>query len=319
MAMEHHADMTGTPRLPSAAADLLPAFVARQIGALAEAVLPDPGGPAFDFTKPRGEPALTAPDSVHWRVFKNPVSLYIGGVAAVILELAEPRVRTGVWEHSSFRADPVKRMRSTGSAAMISIYGPKSAAEALIARVVARHEDVRGVTPAGEPYCANDPELLAWVLGTTGHGFGGAYSRYVRRLAGEELDRLYAESAPAARLYGLDAPLNSRAGLDALFETMKERLEPSPILQEFLHIMRTAPAMPRALRPLQAMFVRAAVDMAPDWARRRLGLEDQGLRPGEQALIRQLGAAADRIPLPSSPAAQACVRLGLPADWLYRR
>ena len=310
--------MTEAPRLP-AAADLLPAFVARQIGALAEVVLPDSGGPAFDFARPRGEEALTAPDSVHWRVFKNPVSLYIGGVAAVILELAEPRVRTGVWEHSSFRADPVRRMQSTGHAAMVSIYGPRRAAEALIRSVVARHEQVRGVTPAGEAYAANDPELLAWVLATTGFGFGGAYSRYVRRLSGADMDRLYAESAPAARLYGLEQPLATRAQMDALFARMKDRLEPSPILEEFLEIMRRAPAMPRALRPLQAMFVRAAVDMTPDWARRRLGLTGLGLWPGEEALIRQLGVAADRIPLPSSPAAQSCLRLGLPADWLYRR
>jgi hypothetical protein len=67
------------------------------------------------------------------------------------------------------------------------------------------------------------------------------------------------------------------------------------------------------------MFVRAAIDITPAWARRRLDLEGLGLRPGEEALIRQLGAAADRIPLPSSPAAQSCLRLGLPADWLYQR
>jgi uncharacterized protein (DUF2236 family) len=310
--------MTEAPHLP-AAADLLPAFAARQIGALAEAVLPEAGGAGFDFSRPRGEPALTEPDSVHWRVFKNPVSLYIGGVAAVILELAEPRVRTGVWEHSSFRADPVRRMRSTGHAAMVSIYGPKGAAEALIRRVVERHGQVRGVAPDGRAYCANDPELLAWVLATTGFGFGGAYSRYVRPLSGEEMDRLYAESVPAARLYGLDGPLTSQAEMDALFARMKDQLEPSPILEEFLQIMRRAPAMPPALRPLQAMFVRAAVDMTPDWARRRLGLAGLGLWPGEEALIRQLGAAADRIPLPSSPAVQSCLRLGLPADWLYRR
>ena len=38
-----------------------------------------------------------------WRVFKNPLSLFIGGITAVIMELAEPRVRTGVWEHTTFR------------------------------------------------------------------------------------------------------------------------------------------------------------------------------------------------------------------------
>lgn len=311
--------MTEAPRLP-AAADLLPAFVARQIGALADAILPDGGGRGFDFTRPHGEPALLAPESVHWRVFKNPVSLYIGGVAAVILELAEPRVRTGVWEHSSFRAEPVRRMQRTGLMAMISIYGPRTAAETMIAGVAAMHDKVRGVTPSGEPYAANDNDLLVWVQATTGYGFGGAYSRYVRRLSGEEIDRLYAESDPAARLYGAVGSPRSRAELEDLFQAMKDRLEPSPILAEFLQIMRSAPAMPLALRPLQAMFVRAAIDMTPAWARERLALTaDLGLRPGEEALIRQLGAAADRIPLSSSPAAQACARLGLPWDWLYRR
>ncbi|HEY4028753.1 MAG TPA: oxygenase MpaB family protein [Caulobacteraceae bacterium] len=311
--------MTEAPRLP-AAADLLPAFAARQIGALAEAVFPQEGGPVFDFTRPRGEAALTAPDSVHWRVFKNPVSLYIGGVAAVILELAEPRVRTGVWEHSGFRQTPVRRLQSTGLAAMISVYGPRSAAEAMIAGVVERHRTVRGVTPAGEPYAASDPDLLLWVQATTGLGFGDAYSRYVRPLTADDLDRLYAESEPSALLYGVKDPPRTRAEIEAVLSRMAHRLAPSAILDEFLQIMRTAPAMPRALRPLQAMFVRAAVDMTPDWARERLALDPTlGLRPGEEVLIRQLGVAADRIPLPSSPAVRACVRLGLPADWLYRR
>ena len=183
--------MNETPR-PPAAADLLPAFAARQIGALAEAVLPQDDGPRFDFARPRGEQALMPADSMHWRVFKNPVSLYIGGVAAVILELAEPRVRTGVWEHSSFRAHPIQRMQRTGLAAMITVYGPRSAAEAMIARVVRQHGAVRGTTPAGEPYAASDPELLRWVQATTGYGFGDAYSRYVRPLADDQLDRLYA-------------------------------------------------------------------------------------------------------------------------------
>ena len=61
--------------------------------------------PPIDFAKPIGEAALVSPDSVSWRVFKNPLSLFIGGVTAVIMELAELRVRTGVWEHTTFRQD----------------------------------------------------------------------------------------------------------------------------------------------------------------------------------------------------------------------
>ncbi len=80
---------------------------------LRDYIAPPPGMPPVDFAAPAGAPALFAPDSVSWRVMKNPVALIVGGLAAVILELAEPRVRTGVWEHTSFRRDPETRMRRT--------------------------------------------------------------------------------------------------------------------------------------------------------------------------------------------------------------
>jgi uncharacterized protein (DUF2236 family) len=116
-----------------------------------------------DFLQPAGEAALVPPDSVSWRVFKNPVSLFLGGVAAVLMELAEPRVRTGIWEHTTFRIDPIRRLRRTGLAAMVTIYGARSVAEAMIARVRRMHDRVAGSTPAGKVYRANDPELLNWV------------------------------------------------------------------------------------------------------------------------------------------------------------
>ena len=48
----------------------------------------------IDFAGPRGEAAYLAPDSVHWRIYKNPVALGIGGVAAVLLEFADARIRS---------------------------------------------------------------------------------------------------------------------------------------------------------------------------------------------------------------------------------
>jgi len=93
-------------------------------------------------------------------------ALFIGGVAAVIMELAEPRVRTGVWEHTTFRVDPTRRLRRTGLAAMVTIYGARGKAEAMIARVRRMHDRIAGSTPAGKAYRANDPELLNWVQAT---------------------------------------------------------------------------------------------------------------------------------------------------------
>ncbi len=295
------------------------ALVLPFVDAAARALVQPPGGPAVDFTRPKGEPALVPPDSVSWRIFKNPVALFIGGVAAVILELAEPAVRTGVWEHTSFRSDPVRRLQRTGLAAMVTVYGARSVAEAMIAGVVRMHGKVRGTTPAGEAYHANDVRLLTWVQATAGYGFAEAYNRYVQPLGRDALDRLYAEGAPAARLYGaLDVP-TSDAALHALFESMRERLEPSPIVFEFLDIMRRAPVFPAPLRPFQRLLVRAAVEMTPGWVRERLGLaKAHGLLPWQAGLVRRAGALADRVLLRSSPAVQSCLRLGLPADTLYR-
>ncbi|WP_210191699.1 MULTISPECIES: oxygenase MpaB family protein [Rhodomicrobium] len=298
----------------------LPRALQRRIDAAASVLLQPEGGGAVDFTEPRGEPALCQPDSVSWRVFKNPVALFVGGVAAVILELAEPAVRTGVWEHSSFRKYPVHRLQRTGMAAMMTVYGPRSVTEAMIASVVRRHDKVRGETPAGESYRANDAGLLNWVQATAGYGFAEAYHRYVRPLSPGELDRFYAEGGAAARLYGaLGAPA-SVAERQALFDAMRHRLEPSPIVFEFLDIMRAAPVFPAPLRPMQRMLVRAAVETTPDWVRARLGLTaEYGLRGWQRPLVKWLGGLSDKLMLRDSPAVQSCRRLGLPADYLYRR
>jgi uncharacterized protein (DUF2236 family) len=274
--------------------------------------------PAVDFTRPAGEPALTEPDSVSWRVFKNPVALAIGGVAAVILELAEPRVRTGVWEHTSFRSDPVRRLRRTGMAAMVTVYGPRSAAEAMIAGVRRAHRRIQGRTPEGLAYGADDPELLAWVQATAEFGFLEASHAYVRPLPQESRDRFFREGVASGLLYGAVAAPRSETAFQIMLADMLPKMQASPVVFEFLQIMRKAPLLPPALRPLQGTLVRAAVQITPPEVRRLLGLGGHGLRPGEYSLVRLAGAAADRVVLEASPAVQACRRLGLPADYLYR-
>lgn len=181
---------------------LIPGFLLERLDAAAEALLFPPDSPDIDFASPPGEPALAAPDSVSWRVFRNPVSLFIGGVTAVLLELGEPRVRTGVWEHTSFRTEPLRRLQRTGLAAMVTVYGARSVAERMIAGVSRMHARVGGETPGGAPYRADDPELLDWVQATASFGFVEAYHRWVAPLTNDDKNRFYAEGAPAAALYG---------------------------------------------------------------------------------------------------------------------
>jgi uncharacterized protein (DUF2236 family) len=267
---------------------------------------------AAEFLQPPGEPGLVAPGSVSWRVFDNPVALYIGGIAAVLLELGEPRVRHGVWDHTSFRRDPGERMRRTGMAAMMTVYGARSRFEAMAARVNRMHGHVRGTTPAGEAYAANDPALLAWVQLTASWAFLQAYDRYVRPLSGAERDRYYVESAPGAALYGVTDPPLSDAAAWAALAAMQPKLEPSPILDELIAILRTAPILPAPLRPFQRLGVAAAIDLLPTPFRRQLGLGTAPrLRGHERLLLRALARAGARAPLPSRPAAQAARRLML--------
>lgn len=277
-------------------------------------------GPRIDFRQPAGEPALAAPDSVSWRVFKNPVSLFVGGVAAVILELAEPRVRTGVWEHSSFRRDPLPRLRRTGLAAMVTVYGARSVAEAMIAGVRRTHDRVTGDTPAGAAYRANDVELLDWVQATASFGFLEAYHAYVRPLDAVDRDRFYAEAGPAAALYGATGAPASVAEWEARLAAMLPKLERHEIVLEFLKLMRTTAILPTPFRGLQGALIRAAVAITPPPVRTVLGLGAAwDLRPIERRLTRLVGAAADRLAVAGWPAVEACARMDLPADYLYRR
>ena len=296
----------------------LPVSVQRRLDASVQSLLGGERSAALDFTAPVNQEAIMSPSSVSWRIFKNPIALFVGGTAAVILELAEPAVRAGVWEHSSFRQNALRRLQRTGLAAMVTVYGARVVAESMIARIVQMHSSVRGITPSGTQYCANDPNLLAWVHATAAYSFATAYSRYVAKLDEADFGRLFRESAPVARLYGAQYSPLSLAEMHGLLERMQSTLEPSPIIFDFLSIMRATPALPRSLRWMQSIFVRAAVELVPDGIRARLGLSRAfGLRRHERCLVQLAGAASDRIVLPSTPAVQSCVRLGLPMNYLY--
>ena len=296
----------------------LPHVLESRLESLSATLLQPVEGRRIDFTQPPGEASFATADSVSWRIFKNPIALLVGGITAVILELADPAVRTGVWNYSSFATDPMGRLRRTGLAAMVTVYGARSVSEPMIAGIVRMHARVTGETPSGEPFAANDVRLLSWVQATASYGFGAAYSEYVSPLSRIDFDRMYAEGAPAARCYGaLDIP-TSEAEWQALLLGMRDRLEPSDILMQFLRIMSGTPAFPAPLRWMQPMLVRAAIALVPEWLRGTLGLTAlPPLTRVDKRLVRLAGAALDRIVLPESPPSQSCRRLGLPSGYLY--
>lgn len=272
-----------------------------------------------DYTSPAGEPAFAGPNSVSWQVFKNPVALAIGGVCAVLLEFADARIRSGVWDHSVFKTDPIGRSKRTGTAAMVGVYGPQSAARRVIQGVTNMHARVKGETPSGESYRALDVELLDWVSATASFGFLVAYDRFVRPLSDDEKLRFFAEGAQVAGLYGVEDKISSLDDFDAMMRKLLPRFEPHAINTEFLDIMKSGRAAPGVPKGLQSSLVNAAVSILPPEVRARLELgPEYDLTPAGRFAVKAMARVAESVPDPTSPAAQSCERLGLPRSFLWK-
>jgi len=276
-------------------------------------------GTAIDFAAPVGEPALLAPDSVQWRVYKNPIALGIGGIAAVLLEFAEPRIRSGVWDHSTYKADPIGRSRRTGLVAMLACYGPASTARQVIGQVNRMHGKVKGETPAGDKYRAMDPVLLDWVAATASYGFLMAYDRFVHPLGDADKDRFMRDGDAIGREFGARRTPPTVAAFMAMMDELEPRFEPHPIIFEFLDIIQSGKAAPGVPRFLHRAIARAAVSLLPDHIRRKLDLGPRfDLTRFDRTALRIAGRLADRHVDRAAPHCKASVRLGLPHDFLFR-
>ena len=272
-----------------------------------------------DFKVPAGEPAYAAPDSISWKVFKNPIALAVGGVAAVLLEFADARIRSGVWEHSVFKTDPIGRSQRTGMAAMVGVYGPASAARRVIQGVTNMHARVGGKTPSGEAYKALDVELLDWVSATASYGFLTAYDRFVKPVSHEDRCRFYEEGVEVAKLYGVENPLRKPEDFDAMLGHLLPRFEPHPINTEFLDIIKSGQAARNVPAALHRALANASVSILPAEVRERLELgRDYDLSFAGRQAVKLAGKVADRTPIKGSPPADAAIRLGLPWSFAWK-
>ena len=272
----------------------------------------------IDFRNPPGEPSSLDPDSMHWKIYKNPVAMAVGGVAAVLLEFADARIRSGVWDHSIYRQDPIGRSKRTGVAAMVGVYGPKRAAERVVQGVTNMHARVSGTTPKGEAYRALDVELLDWVIATAAYGFLTAYDTFVERVPESDKSRYYAEAAPGAMLYGVQHSPMSTADFFDMMNRLIHRFEPHPINEEFLAIIQSGRAAPGTPKYLSRAMGRASVSLLPRIVRDKLGLGPKyDLSAIDRVAVKALGRFLERTPIPGSPPCDASLRVGLPANFLF--
>jgi len=148
-------------------------------------------------------------ESVIRRLGNSPVTPFLGGGAAVLLQVAHPLVACGVVEHSGYDHDLWRRLIGTLRALYLITFGNKMEAEQAGALVRGVHARVHGTTatqlgafPPGTPYSASDPELMLWVHATLVHSSLAAYQQFVQPLTRAEREHYHQEMNTVAELFG---------------------------------------------------------------------------------------------------------------------
>ena len=225
------------------------------------------------FEGPAGDPGLFGPDSAAWDVHARLATYVFAGPAAFVLQALHPKVAAGVADHSRYREDPFGRAERTGEYIATTTYGNTAAGEAAVAQLSRVHRRVRGVTPDGDPYDANDPELTTYVNSTEAYALLRARRRYgLPALSRRDADRYVDEMADlAARLGGSSPPRTVKA-----MHTYLEAMRPELVLGDqgrdiASFVLAPAPGAPAAARPLRELLVQASFGLLPSWVPPLLG------------------------------------------------
>lgn len=228
--------------------------------------------------------ALFERDSPIRMVHSGVVSMMVGGIRSLLLQMLHPHALQGVLDHSDFRADMHGRLRRTARFIALTTFAHRDAAMTAIDRVNRIHTRVTGTLPDGTTYSATNPRTLAWVHVTEASSFLEAYLAYVRpAMPLAEQDAYFQQFATIARALGADPVPETRAEAEALMLDLRGDLVPSEAAREVARLVLsqrpdgTPVAIQRALGT-------SAVDLLPAYARTMLDLQ----RPGATALPARL-------------------------------
>lgn len=244
--------------------------------------------------------ALFATDSVAWRVNGDIVTMMIGGVSGLLLQMLHPAVLAGVWDHSDFRSDMHGRLRRTAKFIAVTTYDHAEQGIAAIDRVRGIHDRIGGTLPDGTPYRVSDPALLAWVHVTEAISFLNAWIRYAEPdMPLADQDRYFDEMAVVAERLGADPVPHDRAAAEALIRSMHPPLRADARTREVAHLVLNQSVGAAMTDAASAVIMQAGVDLLPDWARQMHGLKTPPaplVRGSARLLARTLGWAYQGSP-----------------------
>ncbi len=209
------------------------------------------------------------------------------------------------------------RLRRTTAFVAGTSYAPTGEVEALVAKVRRIHARIRGQTAQGEPYAADDPQLLTWVHVTEAFGFLQGFRRYGREVPAHIADRYYDEYRCVAEALGaVDVP-RSEAEVAAYFCARQPELRVDERSREVLEVL-SGVRLPVPVPGLsREVFLGAGAALLPDWAEGMLERSGrQRAQAAASAKLMQGMAPLFRRALPDGLASRACARMGVPVSVL---
>lgn len=250
--------------------------------------------------------ALTAdnfafsPDSELWRVNRYANGLLFGP-AAVLLQVAHPRVAQGVADHSDFREDALGRLRRTLSTVNRIAFGTKEAAEEMRARLKVAHGGVNGAISDGmagpRKYSAFESDLLMWVLATLIDASVKGYEFVWEPLSRERRENFYRDFRRFGTYFGLGEEVGPQGYIEFVeyYEEMLsgDLLGSHPLCAEVAEAV-VSPQKPWRDRMLGKAGDFLPIETVPATIRERLGLESTGWSRGRMKILEKVAPVAFR-------------------------
>jgi uncharacterized protein (DUF2236 family) len=137
------------------------------------------------------------------------VGLFFGQRALCVGALA-PLNYVGTSTHSAAKLTPFKRLAHTGRAFEAVFFGSRAEADKVLAYVAKLHEKVEGtlpedagVTPAGTPYSAFDPDEMLWTVAVMADSAQCFYELFVRPLTDRQREAFWQDYLTFGELFGM--------------------------------------------------------------------------------------------------------------------
>jgi uncharacterized protein (DUF2236 family) len=241
-------------------------------------------------------------DAMLRRVHRESV-VALAGPRALLMQAAHPVAFAGFFAHTGALDEPYERLARTAAVLDTIVFGSRQAADRATRRVRAMHGRVRGVTPDGTPYAADDPELLLWILACLVDSALVVYQKYVRSLSPGERDAYWRDYRVIGGLFGLrDAEMPATIeDFDAYMDGMLrgDALRVVPAARELAVQIVLKPPVPLAARPLLELTNQITVGLLPREIRRQYGLRWD---PARELALHGGAECVRRVVVPLLPA-----------------